>query len=117
MSQVSLVMEVGIDADARACLCVLCCSVACFRRGDFFKRMVSGTSLLRKTQINTNTNTANDTFLKIIHVYHVIFKNTNMLHKLVLLSPLVNCNLLLNQVAQPRVMLRPYHKLNLLLLL
>ena len=38
-----------------------------------------------------------------------------MLHKLVLLSPLVNCNLLLNQVAQPRVVLRPYHKLNLLL--
>ena len=48
----------------------------------FFKHMLSGTSLLRKTQINTNTNTANDTFLKIIHVYHVIFKNTNMLHKL-----------------------------------
>ena len=88
-----------------------------FPKERFFKHMVSGTSLLRKTQINTNTNTANDTFLKIIHVYLVIFKNTNMLHKLVLLSPLVNCNLLLNQVAQPRVVLRPYHKLNLLLIL
>ena len=53
-----------------------------FPKERFFKHMVSGTSLLRKTQINTNTNTANDTFLKIIHVYHVIFKNTNMLHKL-----------------------------------
>ena len=76
-----------------------------FPKERFFKHMVSGTSLLRKTQINTNTNTANDTFLKIIHVYPVIFKNTNMLHKLVLLSPLVNCNLLLNQVAQPCVVL------------
>ena len=53
-----------------------------FPKERFFKHMVSGTSLLRKTQINTNTNTANDTFLKIIHVYHVIFKNTNMLHRL-----------------------------------
>ena len=48
-----------------------------FPKERFFKHMVSGTSLLRKSQINTNTNTLANLLLKLISIVIKININTN----------------------------------------